>query len=101
MQAAWEIDIWGKFRRGVESADAAYLSSIASYDDVLVTLLGDVATTYVGIRVLERQIAIAQANGGQNLSGFRSAGHEAALIGALWPGNARISAVTSALHRPI
>ncbi len=62
MQAAWEIDIWGKFRRGVESADAAYLSSIASYDDVLVTLLGDVASTYVGIRVLEKQIAIARAN---------------------------------------
>ncbi len=62
IQAAWEIDIWGKFRRGVESADAAYLSSIASYDDVLVTLMGDVASTYVGIRVLEKQIAIARAN---------------------------------------
>lgn len=62
IQAAWEIDIWGKFRRGVESKDAAYLSSIASYDDVLITLLGDVASTYIGIRVLERQIAIAQEN---------------------------------------
>ena len=62
IQAAWEIDIWGKFRRGVESKDAAFLSTIASYDDVLVTLLGDVATTYIGIRVLEKQIAIAQAN---------------------------------------
>ncbi len=62
MQAAWEIDIWGKFRRGVESADAAYLATIASYDDVLVTLLGDVASTYIGIRVLEKQIAIAEAN---------------------------------------
>ena len=44
-QIAWELDFWGKFRRGVESADAAYLASIATYDDVLVTLLGDVATT--------------------------------------------------------
>ncbi len=44
-QVAWELDFWGKFRRGVKSADAAYLASIASYDDVLVTLLGDVATT--------------------------------------------------------
>ena len=39
-----------------------YLASIANYDDVLVTLLGDVATTYVGIRTLEKQIAIARAN---------------------------------------
>ena len=62
IQTAWEIDIWGKFRRGVESADAAYLASIASYDDVLVTLLGDVATTYIGIRTLQQQIAITQDN---------------------------------------
>jgi NodT family efflux transporter outer membrane factor (OMF) lipoprotein len=62
VNAVWEIDIWGKFRRGVESADSAYLASIARYDDVLVTLLGDVARTYVGIRTLEKQIAIARAN---------------------------------------
>lgn len=61
-QAGWEIDFWGKFRRGVESADAAYLASIASYDDVLVSLLGDVASTYIGIRTLQREIAIAQEN---------------------------------------
>ncbi|VTZ48956.1 RND efflux system, outer membrane lipoprotein, NodT family [Methylocella tundrae] len=61
-RAAWELDFWGKFRRGVESADAAYLATVASYDDVLVTLLGDVAKTYIGIRTLEKQIAIARAN---------------------------------------
>lgn len=60
--AIWEVDLWGKFRRGVESADATYLASIASYDDVLVTLLGDVAQTYIGIRTLEQQIAIAREN---------------------------------------
>jgi NodT family efflux transporter outer membrane factor (OMF) lipoprotein len=62
VQAAWELDFWGKFRRGVESTDSAYLASIASYDDVLVTLLGDVASTYIGIRTLEKQIAIAREN---------------------------------------
>lgn len=60
--SSWELDLWGKFRRGIESADAAFLESIASYDDVLVTLLSDVASTYIGIRTLERQIAIARAN---------------------------------------
>ncbi|BDV38095.1 efflux transporter outer membrane subunit [Methylocystis bryophila] len=60
--AMWEVDIWGKFRRGVESADTTYLASIASYDDVLVTLLGDVAQTYIGIRTIEQQIAIAREN---------------------------------------
>ena len=41
----WELDFWGKFRRAIESADAAYLASIANYDYVLASLLGDVATT--------------------------------------------------------
>ncbi|MGJ4943533.1 TolC family protein [Bradyrhizobium sp. HKCCYLS1011] len=62
IQAAWELDFWGKFRRGVESADGAYLASIANYDDVLVTLLGDIAATYVGIRTTEQLIAIARSN---------------------------------------
>ena len=62
VQAAWELDFWGKFRRGVQSANAAYLASIASYDEVLVTLLGDVAATYIGIRTTEELIAIADDN---------------------------------------
>jgi NodT family efflux transporter outer membrane factor (OMF) lipoprotein len=61
-QIVWELDFWGKFRRGVESADASYLASIATYDDILVTLVGDVATSYVGIRTLQQQIHIAQEN---------------------------------------
>jgi NodT family efflux transporter outer membrane factor (OMF) lipoprotein len=61
-QVAWEVDFWGKFRRGVESADASYLASIATYDDVLVTLLGDVASSYIGIRTLQQQLAITQDN---------------------------------------
>jgi len=61
-EVIWELDFWGKFRRGIESADAAYLASIANYDDVLVTLLGDVATTYIGIRTLEQQIQYAKTN---------------------------------------
>jgi NodT family efflux transporter outer membrane factor (OMF) lipoprotein len=61
-QVAWELDLWGKFRHGVEAADATYLASIASYDDVLVTLIGDVASDYVAIRTLQAQIAIARDN---------------------------------------
>jgi NodT family efflux transporter outer membrane factor (OMF) lipoprotein len=58
----WELDFWGKFRRAIESADAAYLASIASYDYVLASLLGDVATTYIGIRTLQTQIQISEEN---------------------------------------
>jgi outer membrane protein TolC len=40
LDAAWELDFSGRFRRGVESADANLAASIATYDDILVTLTG-------------------------------------------------------------
>jgi len=61
-QAAWELDLWGKLRRGIESADDAYLASVAQYDDVLVTLTADVASNYILLRINETQLAIAQVN---------------------------------------
>ena len=61
-QAAWELDFWGKFRRGIESADDAFLASVAQYDDVLVTLTADVASNYVTLRTEQTEMAIAQEN---------------------------------------
>jgi len=60
--AAWELDFWGKFRRGVQSADAALHASIADYDNVLVSLTGDVGANYVNIRTIEKRLAIAREN---------------------------------------
>lgn len=60
--ASWEADFWGKFRRGIESADASLLQSLASYDDVLVILIGDVASTYVAIRTQQERLEVARNN---------------------------------------
>jgi outer membrane protein TolC len=62
LSIGWEIDFWGKFRRGIESADAALLASIADYDTVLVTLTADAANAYVVIRTFEERLAIAREN---------------------------------------
>jgi NodT family efflux transporter outer membrane factor (OMF) lipoprotein len=60
--ATWEIDFWGKYRRGIESDRASYLGSIAAYDDALITLIADVASTYVNIRTLEERLRVARRN---------------------------------------
>jgi NodT family efflux transporter outer membrane factor (OMF) lipoprotein len=59
---AWELDMWGKFRRGIESADADVLAALADYDDVLISLLAEVATNYIGIRTAQEQLAVARYN---------------------------------------
>ena len=60
--AAWELDFWGRFRRGVESASASMGASITNYDDILVSLTAEVARTYVVIRTMEELIAVTRHN---------------------------------------
>ena len=61
-QIGWELDFWGKFRRGIEAADASYFASIAQYDDLQVLMAAQVATFYVSIRTLEGRLVIAREN---------------------------------------
>ena len=60
--AAWELDFWGRFRRSVETGVWNLEASIAGYDDILVSLMGEVARTYVLIRTFETRLAIAREN---------------------------------------
>jgi NodT family efflux transporter outer membrane factor (OMF) lipoprotein len=60
--AAWEIDFWGRFQRGIESADANLSASVADYQNALVSLTAEVARTYVIIRTLEERLDIAHEN---------------------------------------
>jgi outer membrane protein, multidrug efflux system len=58
----WELDFWGKFRRGVEAADYNYLASIARYDDVQVLVASQTASLYSSIRTFELRLRIAKEN---------------------------------------
>ena len=62
IEAAWELDFWGKFRRDIESADATVQVTVADFDAVMVSLAADVATDYILIRSLEERLVYAQAN---------------------------------------
>src|SRR5262249_42913315 len=62
VSATWELDFWGKYRRGIESDRAAMLASVAAYDSGLVSLTAGVASTYLNIRVLQQRIAVVQDN---------------------------------------
>ena len=60
--AAWEIDVFGGVRRGVQAANADIAAAVADRNDVLLTLLGEVARNYVELRGFQRQVAIAEDN---------------------------------------
>ena len=62
LDVGWELDFWGKFRRGIESADAGYFASIAQYDDIQVLVAAQAASFYSAIRTIELRLRIAHEN---------------------------------------
>ena len=62
VDASWEIDVFGRIRRTIESAGAGYQASIEDYRDVMVTLFAEVALAYIDIRTSQQQIDIAKSN---------------------------------------
>jgi outer membrane protein, multidrug efflux system len=60
--AQWELDFFGGERRAIEAADATVDSEIESSRNVLVTLLGEVASNYIVLRTNQQLIAITREN---------------------------------------
>lgn len=59
---AWELDFWGRFKRAIESADAAFFASIANQRDAQVLLSAQVVDLYYAYRTTELRIRIAKEN---------------------------------------
>ena len=59
---SWELDFWGQFRRAIESSDFSLMASIADYDNTLATLVADVGSRYVALRMTEKRLEIARSN---------------------------------------
>jgi multidrug efflux system outer membrane protein len=56
----WEIDFWGRYRRASEAARAQLFSTEEARRTVVLTLVSAVATAYVDIRALDKQLEITQ-----------------------------------------
>ena len=60
LNAGWEIDFWGKFRRATEAARAELIGTEEGRRTVVLTLVSAVAAAYVDIRSLDKQLEITQ-----------------------------------------
>lgn len=61
LYASYEIDVWGRSRRLIESARAQTEAAIANYQTVLLTLEGEVAQTYFALRITDEEVRILRA----------------------------------------
>jgi multidrug efflux system outer membrane protein len=57
---SFEIDLWGRFRRGSQAARAELLASEDAARFVITTLVSDVGSAYVLLRALDQQVEIAR-----------------------------------------
>ena len=60
LSASFELDVWGKLRRATESARASLLASEQGKGTVVLTVVTTVASGYIQLRALDRQLEIAQ-----------------------------------------
>ena len=60
LNAAYEIDFWGKYRRATEAARAELLGSQFNRDAVRLTLVTDVARSYFSLRALDAQVEVTK-----------------------------------------
>lgn len=60
--ASWELDIFGRVSRAVESAQASYESQIENYRDVMVSLSAEAARNYVDLRTVQARIQYTLQN---------------------------------------
>jgi multidrug efflux system outer membrane protein len=79
---SWQLDLFGRVRRQTEAAQAQVYASEQGQRGVVLTLVASVASTYIGLRALDRQREIAQAtakNFGETARIF-SLRHKAGLV---------------------
>jgi outer membrane protein, multidrug efflux system len=62
LSAAWELDVFGGIRRGVEAATADVVAAEENRRNVLVILFGDVGRVYAQLRGFQRRLEIANKN---------------------------------------
>jgi len=60
LNGAYQVDVFGGARRAIEQADANLDSSIEDKRNVLVTVLGEVATDYMQLRGEQQEVKIAK-----------------------------------------
>lgn len=56
----YEVDLWGRLRRGSESAQAQLLSARANQDAVRLAVASDIAVAYFNLRALDAQIKVTE-----------------------------------------
>jgi len=60
LAASWELDFWGKYRRGSEAARAELVATEAGQEAIRLSLIGEVVRGYFALEALDRRLDVAE-----------------------------------------
>ncbi|NLR91871.1 TolC family protein [Flammeovirga agarivorans] len=58
----WEIDVFGRIRKGAKAAKYSYEQAQEDKNAVMVSILSEVSTAYLNLRIYQNQIRVAEQN---------------------------------------
>ncbi len=58
----WELDLWGKYARGIEASTANLYASVANRDSIMVSVIAEVARNYINYRTAQERLTYARRN---------------------------------------
>jgi len=101
--AGWELDLFGGIRRSVEAGEAELEASAEARRDVLVTLVAEVARSYIELRVLQKRRAIAELHrkAQDHCVQLTRRQYESGFASSLDESNARMQAAETAARIPL
>jgi NodT family efflux transporter outer membrane factor (OMF) lipoprotein len=102
LDAAWELDVFGGVRRGVEAANSDIQVAVEDQRDVMVSLISEVALNYIELRGFQQEIQIAKNNlsAQQHTLDLTRQRFESGLVSALDVANAEAQVGTTASQIP-
>jgi NodT family efflux transporter outer membrane factor (OMF) lipoprotein len=62
LRGSWEVDIWGKLRNAMKSADLRYLASIEGRKFIVTQIVAEIARSYFELLALDNQIVVLKRN---------------------------------------
>jgi|WetSurMetagenome_2_1015567.scaffolds.fasta_scaffold20087_2 outer membrane protein, multidrug efflux system len=103
LDAAWELDIFGGVRRGVEASQADLQAAVEDRRSVFVSLVAEVGINYVSLRGLQQQILIARENlaAQKHTAEITRKRYEAGFVGGLDAANAIALVATTESQIPL
>ncbi len=60
LDASWEIDLFGRIQRAIEAADASLAAKQEAWRDALVSLVADLADSYIDVRTAQIRLCVVK-----------------------------------------